>query len=111
MRSDSTMNIGSSDKKHYEKLFQENSQLRKQEEIREDLTKAFIQNINGILQSIMGNAELLKLKHTYELNRETVDYLHKIEKNSEHLLNLLNTFQDTIQSDKTIDASRTVPRI
>jgi signal transduction histidine kinase len=101
------------DKKIYEQLSHDHSQLREQEELREHLTKIFVQHLSGMMQCILGNAELLKVKYAHKLNREAADYLHKIESNSEDLINLLNEFQNTTHSDiETIDdASGTRPMV
>ena len=101
---DVTMSNTAVDKKIYEQLSHDHSQLCEQEELRESLTRKYIQHINGMIQCILGNAELLKVKYTHKLNREAADYLHKIEGNSESIINLLAEFQQIIHSDiRTID--------
>ncbi len=99
MMRDVTMHNTAVDKKKYEQLCHDHSQLREQEELRENLTRKFIQHINGIMQCILGNAELLKVNYAHKLNRDTANYLHKIEGNSESIISLLGEFQQTIHSD------------
>jgi len=99
MMRDIEMHNTAVDKIIYEQLSHDHSQLRQQEELRENQTEILIQHIDGIMQSILGNAELLKLKYAHKLNPEAADYLHKIEGNSENIIDLLTEFQQTIHSD------------
>ncbi len=98
-------------KKIYEQLYHDHAQLLEQEALRKNMTEIFMQHINGIMQSTLGNVELLKVKHAHKLNRDAMDYLHKIEGNSEKLVNLLYEFQETIHADmKTIDDASCTPQ-
>lgn len=94
------MHNATGDKKIYTQLVHDHSLLLEQEELRKNLTRTFIDDINGVIQCIFGNAELFKLKYAHKLNKEAANYLHKIEGNSEKLFDLLNTFRAAVHPDK-----------
>lgn len=86
------------EKSQNERLLTDHSRLREQEALREDLTKMLINDVNGVMQCILGNTELLKIKYVHKFNMEAVGYLHKIEDNSKNLISLLNRFEASIRS-------------
>jgi uncharacterized protein YwbE len=64
----------------------------------QELTQGFLHSMGGVVQAILGNSELLKIKYAHKLNREAMDHLHKIEENSDDLVRLLREFQRTIST-------------
>ena len=82
-------------KKNYHKLCQNNK-------ICHILFKEFVRDTSGILQKILGNAELLKLKYAYKLDSEAVDYFDKIEENSKVLMHVFDKFRKTIPSENRV---------
>lgn len=90
------MHNGEKDEKIPEQSARHYSRLKKIEERHLNITRIFIHDMDGMIQSILGNTELLKVQYAHKFNREAMSYLYKVEKNSKSLVNLLNTFQDTI---------------
>ena len=88
------------ERKMIEQLMSDHFKLCEQSKLQESITRRFISDVDGIIQSILGNAELLKIRQTHKLNHEAMNYLRKIENNSENLIVLLNRFQNTIHSEE-----------
>lgn len=92
-------------KKMYDQSHDNKYHLYLNEELREKLINMFVHDTSGSLQSILGNAELLKLKNAHKLNSEAVGYLDKIEGNSRSLMDLFVKFRDAICSEKGAPAA------
>lgn len=68
---------------------------------KQELTQVFLHDMGGVVQAILGNTELLKVKYAHKLNHEAMSHLHKIEENSENLACLLKGFQQTVLVDSS----------
>lgn len=91
-----TMHNGANDKNIFEQSTHKYTPTKESDELHLNSTRVFIHEMDGVVQSIVANAELLKLRYAHKLNREAVSYLQRIEENSYNLVNLFNSFQDTI---------------
>ncbi|MEN8199299.1 MAG: hypothetical protein ABFR63_04410 [Thermodesulfobacteriota bacterium] len=84
------------DMQRHEQLSHQHPQMQVQEGVKVDGATAFILEINGVTQCILGNTELLKIRHAHTLNHEAADYLLRIERHTKNLVELLNRFQKSI---------------
>lgn len=96
-----TMHVAKA-RKMIEQLMSDHFKLCEQSKLQESITRGFISDVDGIMQSILSNAELLKIRQAHKLNHEAMNYLRKIENNSENLIALLNRFQNTIHSEERL---------
>lgn len=103
------MQKGAKSKKHQGQLLYHGLQVPGKEQLNQDVVRLFFQDMGGVVQAIMGNAELLKVKFAHKLDRDAMAHLHKIEDSSEDLIRLLRTFQGTINTSSNSDDSGRKP--
>lgn len=83
-------------KKISEQSVQQYSPMKDLEELQLNRTRVFIHDMDGMVQALLANTDLLKIKSAHTLTSEAVSYLQRIEENSKSLVNLLKDFEGTI---------------